>query len=250
MNGDAVKVYLLHGLLATSYAHFAALIRRWREHFQVVPLDLPGHGRCPLAAERPYYAACVDYLHAQMAAHGPGHVVGASYLGGSVALRACLAAPQAFRSLVLTGYVPEAPHGVVNRWTESFFGLTARDPGLCEHYQRLHGARWRQTLETVLAEIREAYPTAVAVGKDQLAGLQTPTLLLNGSLKSDERAAAAALPSLSPRLDAGLIPGAGHIPSHEQPLLFAALVEHFWENLDTRKAPARVRDVPVERVGP
>jgi pimeloyl-ACP methyl ester carboxylesterase len=238
-----VTVYLLHGLLATGYAHFAGLIQRWRQTHRVVPLDLPGHGRCPQDASRPYYQGCLEYLLAQIAELGPGHLVGASYLGGSVALRAALVAPQSVRSLVLTGYVPEAPHAVVNRWTESFLGLTARDPELVEHYQRLHGARWRQTLETVLAEIREAYPTAVAVTREQLGGLRVPTLLLNGSLKSDERAAAAALPSLSPQLDAGLVPGAGHIPSHEQPELFGTMVEHFWRRLDGARGPIRVRDL-------
>jgi pimeloyl-ACP methyl ester carboxylesterase len=240
---DRPRVYLVHGLLATSYAHFSSPIRRWRDTAHVVPLDLPGHGRCPRHAELPYYQSCVDYLHGQMATRGPGHVVGASYLGGSVALRACLAAPGAFRSLVLTGYVPQAPHSVVNRWTQSFFTLTEQDPELVQHYERLHGPRWRQTLETVLAEIRDAYPTAVAVTKDMLATLAVPTLVLNGSLKSDERSAAAALPSMSPRIDAGLIPGAGHIPSHEQPELFATLVEHFWQNLDRRQDAARVRDL-------
>jgi pimeloyl-ACP methyl ester carboxylesterase len=229
---DSTRVYLLHGLLATSYAHFAGPIRRWRDAFQVIPLDLPGHGRCPLDAGRPYYQRCQEYVRAQMASHGPGHVIGASYLGGSVALRLCLAAPEAFRTLVLTGYVPEAPHAVVSRWTESFFGLTERDPTLADSYLRLHGERWRQTLETVLAEISEAYPTAVAVPRDRIAALKVPTLILNGSLKSDERAAAAMLPSTGPHIDAGIVPGAGHMPSHERPELFATMVEHFWSGLE------------------
>lgn len=224
-------VYLLHGLLATSYAHFGAQIRRWQETFRVVPIDLPGHGRSRHEAKRPFYESCQAQLLHYMAKNGPGHVVGASYLGGSIALRAALAAPAHFCSLVLTGYVPEAPHAVVKRWAESFFALAANNPDLAQHYDELHGSRWRHTLTVVVAEIQEHYPEAIAVRRDELAALTVPTLLVNGSRKSDERMAAAALPSISPMLDAALIPRAGHMPSHEQPLLFALHSEQFWASL-------------------
>lgn len=231
-------VFLLHGLLATSYAHFSALIARWRHRIRVVPLDLPGHGRCPEDATRPYYQRCVDYLHARMGEIGSGHVIGASYLGSSVALRACLAAPARFQSLVLSGYVPQAPHSVLHRWTASFTAVTERDPELVDRYEALHGRRWRQTLDTVLDEIRDVYPTDVAVTNEQLARLQVFTLLLNGSLKSDERTASAEIPSLSPYVEGGIIPGGGHIPSYDQPELFALLVEDFWERLERRSHAA------------
>lgn len=178
---------------------------------------------------------------------GPGHVLGASYLGASVALRCALAAPEGFQSLVLSGYVPDAPHAVVTRWTEAFFALAAQDAGLVEHYERLHGARWRDTLDVVIAEIRESYATAVAVSDEMLSALKVKTLVLNGSLKSDERAAAAKMPSLTPFVDAGIIPGAGHIPSHDQPELFALNVEQFWQRLEKRAVRASVRDlVPAD----
>jgi len=175
---------------------------------------------------------------------GPGHVVGASYLGGSISLRAALEAPECFHSLVLTGYVPEAPHSVVTRWTESFFTLAEHNLEIVEQYNQLHGPRWRQTLEVVAAEIRDAYPTAVAVTREMLRFLKVPTLLLNGSRKSDERASAATLPAIAPFLDAGIIPGSGHIPSHEQPMLFALHVENFWSSLEQRATAVNGRVNP------
>lgn len=240
---DRPRIYFLHGLLATSYAHYGEQLQRWRGAYQVIPVDLPGHGRSRQEAEAPYYARCVSQLRHHLDQLGPGHVLGASYLGGTVALRCALENPEGFRSLVLSGYVPNAPHPVVTRWTQAFHAVADHDPRLVQHYEQLHGARWRRTLDCVLAEIRDSYPTTVAVSDDELASVEVATLILNGSLKSDERAAAARLPSLGPRIDAGIIPGAGHVPSHDEPELFALIVERFWRKLEGPMDRLRVRDI-------
>ncbi|MCA9708184.1 MAG: alpha/beta fold hydrolase [Myxococcales bacterium] len=244
------RIYFLHGLLATSYAHFGEQLVRWRESHDVVPIDLPGHGRSRLDAAAPYYARCEALLRRYLDERGPGHVLGVSYLGATVALRTTLADPTGVQSLVLSGYVPNAPHAVVTRWTHSFHLLAERDPELVRHYERVHGPRWRQTLDCVLAEIRESYPASVAVSDAQLAELAVPTLVLNGSYKSDERETAARLPSLGPQIEAGILPGAGHIPSHDQPELFSGIVEAFWARLQQSSvARPRIRDlVPRDEV--
>ena len=233
MSGSAAArpvLYLLHGLLGTAPGHFAPQIRAWRDRFQLVPVDLPGHGRCPLDARRPYYATAQEYLAALVGRFGPGHLMGASYLGGTIALRAALYSPDSVRSVVLTGYVPSVPDEAIAAWAAGFTPLADGNPELAAQYERLHGTRWRATVDTVAAELAECYADSVAVPPALLAQLRVPTLLANGSLKSSERAAVAEAPDLSPYLSAELIEGAGHIAGHERPAEFNAAAERFWRD--------------------
>jgi pimeloyl-ACP methyl ester carboxylesterase len=222
------NVYLLHGLLGTCFAHFAPQIRAWRERYRIIALDLPGHGRSRVEANRPYYATAIKLLETLMESKGPGHVIGLSYLGGSIALRCALARSDLFHSLVLSGYVPSVPHAAVSAWAAAFFGLSRQNPTLAADYQRLHGDRWQHTLDVVSTEIREEYTTAIAVTEQMIADLDVTTLLLNGSLRTDERMAAAAWPQHNPLIEGGIIPGAGHIASNDQPNVFNMIVERFW----------------------
>ena len=226
------NVYLLHGLLGTCYSHFADQIKAWRDDYRLVPIDLPGHGRSRKDAARPYYREAVELLRQHLAQIGPGHVIGISYLGGSVALRCALLYPELLRSLVLTGYVSEVPQQVIDSWAGAFFTLARQRPALAQEYEAMHGSRWQHTLEIVTTEIREEYATAIAVPPSLLATLKVPTLVVNGSIKSDERAAAVEFPLHNPLVEAGLIPGAGHIASHDQPEIFNLMIEQFWKRIE------------------
>lgn len=234
----AAPVYLLHGLLGSCAAHFAGQMEAWQGRYELIPFDLPGHGASAQDAGRPYYATAVELLAHRMGEHGPGHVIGLSYLGGSVALRCALAHPDLFCSLVLSGYIPEVPETALNTWADAFQVLARQNPSLAQKYERLSGARWERTLKTIRMEIREEYATSIAVRKDMLAELRVPTLLLNGSLRSDERQAAVDMPRYSPLIDAGLVPGAGHIASHDQPDIFNRIVETFWNRTQGRNHAA------------
>ncbi len=219
-------VYMLHGFLGTSYAHFGPQIRAWRNSYRVVPLDLPGHGRCALDASRPYYPSALQYLQRTAEEHGPGHMVGASYLGGSVAVRCAVATPMLTKSLVLTGYAPGVPADIVTVWAQSFHILAAR-PSTAVEYNKLHGERWRTTLDVVTSDVREN-PTLASEPVATFQRLRVPTLVLNGSAKAEERLAAAQLPECNPLIQGGLIPSAGHIASQDQPKTFDIIVEAFW----------------------
>lgn len=233
-----LPVYLLHGLLGSCAAHFSGQMEAWQGRYDVIAFDLPGHGASSRDAGRPYYATAIELLAHRMAERGPGHVIGLSYLGGSVALRCALAHPDLFRSLVLSGYIPEVPESALNTWADAFQVLALQNPNLAREYERLSGTRWQRTLETIRTEIREEYATSIAVSRDMLAELRVPTLLLNGSLRSDERQAAADMPRHCPFIDAGLVPGAGHIASHDQPEIFNLVVETFWNRIQGRNHAA------------
>ena len=222
-------VYFLHGLLGTAYAHFGAQIRAWGAgNHQVVPVDLPGHGRCPLDAGEPYLDRALDYVLAIVERFGRGQVVAASYLGGPLAVRAATARSDLVASLVLTGFAPGLDRAAFIGLLAGFHQLARENPPLAAEYDRLHGGRWAATLDAFTAHVERDFEGTVLVRPDALAALDLDTFVCNGSHKSVERAAAQDAAGMGPRVRGRAIDGAGHIASLDAPDAFTAAVEDFW----------------------
>ncbi|MFI5931970.1 alpha/beta fold hydrolase [Actinoplanes sp. NPDC051494] len=222
-------VYLLHGLLGTAYGHFGAQIQAWQDDHRVIPVDLPGHGRCRLDAGPGYLDTALGYVLAIVERFGPGRLVAASYLGGPLAVRTATARPDLVRSLVLTGFAPGLDRDVFLTLLAGFGRLADADTALKAEYERLHGPRWRDTLTRFTEHAGHDYEHTALVRPGDLATLDTDTLLLNGTLKSVERLAAGDTRRLGPRVHGHVITGAGHIASHDAPQDFNQAVEAFWK---------------------
>jgi pimeloyl-ACP methyl ester carboxylesterase len=84
--GSGEPLLLLHGF-GTTRRDFAALAPELAQDFDVVSMNLPGHGTSPMIAGVPSVAALTDAVAADLDAHGLGrvHVLGNS-LGGRVAI--------------------------------------------------------------------------------------------------------------------------------------------------------------------
>ncbi|HEU4769728.1 MAG TPA: alpha/beta hydrolase [Pyrinomonadaceae bacterium] len=227
-NGRQI-VYFLHGLLATAHHHFGPQLRAWKDELTVVPLDLPGHGRCPIDAKQRYTATAVSYTIAIMNRFGPGHVIAASYLGGPVAVQSALQRPDLVRSLVLTGFVPDVPREIFALWLDGFSRLATEKPELTQWYEETHGSRWPETLAAYNDDVRERYDEGVSVTTQMLNKLQSPVLIANGVEKSNERAAATDTARFGPRVRGQVIENAGHIPGTDNPDEFNRIVRAFWE---------------------
>jgi 3-oxoadipate enol-lactonase len=101
----APPVVFLHGL-GSSAADWKWQIPAFAERYGVITVDLPAHGRTPLAKAPLDRRLSVEAMAAEVSrllaclGEGPAHVVGLS-LGGCVALALALAAPARVRSLTL-----------------------------------------------------------------------------------------------------------------------------------------------------
>src|SRR5690349_15037731 len=84
--GSGEPLLLLHGF-GTTRADFAALLPELAEDFDVLSVDLPGHGTSPMIDGTPSVAALTDAVINDLDAHGLDrvHVLGNS-LGGRVAI--------------------------------------------------------------------------------------------------------------------------------------------------------------------
>jgi len=224
-------VYFLHGLLSSAHYHFASQVEAWKEDLTLVPIDLPGHGHCKLDAPPRYFATALSYTLGVMNRFGPGHVVAASLLGGPVAVRSALQRPDLVRSLTLTGFVPDLPQGVFAIWVDGFKRLAAENQHLARWYDQMHGGRWTATLDRFEEDVKNYYAEDVCVTGLMLGQLRAPTLIANGSLKSNERTTALNAAQYGPAVRGSVIEGAGHIPSRDCPQEFNVAVRAFWEEV-------------------
>jgi pimeloyl-ACP methyl ester carboxylesterase len=225
------NVFLLHGLMATTESTYWQQVASWEGRYRVVPIDLPGHGASTVDARQPYFDNAIRMVRERVETEGGGHLVGVSYLGGTIALRCALTEPRDLRSLVLSGFQIGIPEDVFVAWVSGFPALADENPHMAATYAQLHGARWRATLEAVIGDSIASYQDTVAISPEMLAELRVPTLLINGTLKSDERAAVSEFPRYSPMIRAAAVAGAGHMPCREQAKAFNAVVEQFWREV-------------------
>jgi pimeloyl-ACP methyl ester carboxylesterase len=228
VTGEQPPVYLVHGLLGTAYGHFGRQIAAWQDRYRPVPVDLPGHGTCPLDAEPDYLDGALAYLTAVMDRFGPGHLVAASYLGGPLAVRCAESRPGLVVSLALTGFAPGPDRAAFLGLVAGFHRLADEQPALAAEYDRLHTARWRKTLTAFTEHVERAYERTVRIDPARLGALGVPVLVANGSLKSAERETAERAAGFGPAVRGLVLEGAGHIASHDAPGPFTAAVEELW----------------------
>ncbi len=208
ISGDGPPVVLLHGIGRT-LDDFTALHTALARDHQVLAVDLPGHGgSAPLDGPHtlPALAAAVARFLDAAGVTGPAHLVGNS-LGGAVAMRLAVDAPQRAASLALlnsAGFGREVtvalrllairplaplllrPHpGIARRSERAIFFDPAyvteeRIATALALARRPHGARVMLELVRDLGTWRGVKPRWRAELLDAVAALDLPTLLVWG----------------------------------------------------------------------
>ncbi len=220
-------------------------IETLRQDYDVVALDLPGHGRSAHLAGEPSFtafAAVVAQLIEELAA-GPVHLVGISF-GGMVAQAVALEHPALVRSLSLIGTActfPEAGRAALRerahfvrtegilavaplslaRWFTPEFSERRPDvldrvaKILCQQKAMFHAALWDliSTLDTQARLLPGAFPALIIVGE---ADTSTPV------------AAAHALAQALGTENVHVVPNASHFTNLEAPDTVNALLLSFF----------------------
>jgi pimeloyl-ACP methyl ester carboxylesterase len=182
-HGRGAPLVLLHGAFGTIESCFAGLVPTLADQFEVIAVELQGHGRTR-DVDRPLTydgmatdtAVLLEALRVERA-----HVAGYS-LGGAVGLLLALDRPDLVDRLVYFGGVSFDPGGVHPQLTATF--ETSFDP------HHLDGSRWHEAYRRVAPD-PEAWLTLVeklnaldqggfTVPRERLAGLRVPTLLIIG----------------------------------------------------------------------
>src|SRR3954454_8655400 len=244
--GHGEPLLLLHGIGSTR-DDFSGLFPRLAEEFDVLSVDLPGHGESPLGVWPPTVAALTDAVEADLDARGLDrvHVLGNS-LGGRIGIE--LAVRHRTRSLVALspnglGLPPERFHQgmlmatarTLTRTLRPLIGTLADSPaGRAALLSGLRARPWEASRTEALA-VRGGFADSAgfwsmlwwAVLQDVPTGLDRidcPVALAQGA---DDLVGAGQTPRYLPLLPGSrfhLLPGAGHAPQSAAAETILALV--------------------------
>ena len=120
--GHGEPLLLLHGIGSTR-DDFAALLPRLAEHFDVLSLDLPGHGESPIGSARPTVAALADAVEADLDARGLQRV---HVLGNSLGARIGIELAARRRTLSVVAISPSGLGLPAERLYQGLLMTTAR----------------------------------------------------------------------------------------------------------------------------
>ncbi|WP_010269203.1 alpha/beta fold hydrolase [Paenibacillus senegalensis] len=232
MNPEKKRLYLLHGLMGTAESHFVHVLEGMSEWFEVIPLDLPGHGNNKVDASTPYFEAAVQWLIEEITDRGKGCCIALS-LGASLVLHSALRKPEIYEAIIVSGYtphIPESMEGTMRRQYDYLMNIQNHDPKLASRFREMHGERWFNTLTSVLEDFTFNYPVFT---DSMIKELKVPTLILNGANEKHERDAANQFADLNPKISAGLIPSAGQMVNAVRPEIYNHLaLSYFRSTLD------------------
>ncbi len=234
---------LLHGFTGSAQA-WAGLLPELERRFEVVAVDLPGHGANREGASVSETAEAL----ARRLATAPAHVLGYS-LGARIALQLALAHPEALRRLVLespsAGIADPAERAArraaderladdierdgieafVERWERNpiFATHAALDPAAAG---RQRAIRLAQSPRGLAESLRLAGQGAMPPLHDRLAAVRAPSLVIAGAL-DPARPRAELVAAGIPGARLAVVDGAGHTPHLERPDAFLPLVIDF-----------------------
>ena len=180
-NPQGPDLVLLHGGIGTGRYHWSKQLKALGENFLIHLPDLPGHGRSPTPADRPYGRdVLVEAVAELLESIGlPVHVGGFS-MGGHTSLALAERRPAMFASMLLVG-VSIREHPGLGKWREQFepSRFEAEYPLWARHLSKLHEPlggtdAWRDVVR------RDASGTAVDVDVAALGELDCPVLLVRG----------------------------------------------------------------------
>jgi 2-succinyl-6-hydroxy-2,4-cyclohexadiene-1-carboxylate synthase len=233
------RVVLVHGFTQT-LAAWRALGERLAGRWEVVRVDLPGHGGS--GGVRVGFGAAAGLLGE---AGGAATYVGYS-LGGRLCLRLALDRPDLVRGLVLVGASPgigdpgaraqrrradealavgverDGVAAFLERWLAGplFAGLSEEAAGRED--------RLANSAEGLAYALRRLGTGAQGPLWARLPGLRPPTLLVAGALDAKFAGIAREMAAaIGPNARVELVPGAGHAVHLERPDAMAALLEEF-----------------------
>jgi len=182
-HGDGHPLVLLHGAFGTIESCFADLLTALARNFEVIAVELQGHGRTRDIDRRLAYQDMAADLAALLEALSiPCADVAGYSMGAAVALQLALDRPELVGKLVCFGGASFDPGGMYPEYMAAFESFDAH---------QLDGSRWHRAYRRVAPD-PDAWTSLVVkmneLGRsgepswprERIAALQAPTLLING----------------------------------------------------------------------
>ena len=251
VEGSGPAVFFLHGFTGSGETwklHLAAL-----EAFTIIRIDFLGHGRsdAPAAIQRYGMDACVDDLLVIQDRLGIERCAFVGYsMGGRVAMRVALRAPERLWALVLESASPGIANTADRRdrvIQDASLAARIRKEGVAafaDYWQALplfaSQSRLPQTARQALRDQRLQHTAeglansleGLGAGRQEpvlprLRNLRLPVLLLAGALDAKYCELAHEMATVLPQCRVHVVPDAGHAVHLEQPAAFDDVVHDF-----------------------
>lgn len=240
--GSGEPLLLIHGL-GSSCQDWEMQVDHFARYFQVITLDLRGHGKTSKTTG-PYSMA----LFAEDSAHllesldcGPVNIMGIS-LGGMVAFQMALDHPRLIKKLVIVNSVPElVPRGLkdlLGYWQRLLIvrvlGMRRMGQVLADRFfsepdqeaiKEVFVQRWSENhVPSYLAALKAAYGWSI---KERLGEIRVPTLVIGADGDYFPTADKEAYTAMIPGARLVVIENSKHALPAEKPEEFNQVVENF-----------------------
>jgi pimeloyl-ACP methyl ester carboxylesterase len=222
--------------MGTSQTHFFNQISHFKDNYEFILFDLPGHGDSTITASDNYFEDTVEFVITQIKKHGAGFILGLS-LGASLAVHIALREPELVKGIIITGYSPFIPEDlkeVMENQYNYFLNIEENDKNIAAHFNNLHGDKWNDTLKKVLYTMTFNYPT---ITEEDIKNIKPPVFIINGSNELHEVEAATYVKNQNNEIEIGLLPFAGHTANIDQPEIYNSMVKTFLEKIRIEVTP-------------
>jgi pimeloyl-ACP methyl ester carboxylesterase len=181
-HGHGAPLVLLHGAMGTIESCFAGLLPVLADHFEVIAVELQGHGHTRDVARPLTYEGMAGDTAALLEGLGiaRAHFVGYS-LGGAVALQLALDRPELLDHFVFFGGAAFDSNGMHPELMAAFESFDPR---------QVDGTPWHEAYRQVapdpdawtslVVKVNQLDRAGVSWPRERLAALQVPTLLIIG----------------------------------------------------------------------
>jgi pimeloyl-ACP methyl ester carboxylesterase len=231
--GKGDPMLLMHGGLCTNDL-WSAQMPAFSERFEVFAPERRGHGHTPDVEGPLRYSDMASDAIAFLdkVVQRPAHVVGWSD-GGIVGLLITVARPDLVRKLVAISANAKPAMDVTVPEFQELGETDGEDPSM-EMFRSLHAAsspdgpeHWPVFVERYFAMIAGTEPDLTP---DQLAGIETPTLVMSGDDDVVTLEHTVELYRAIPRSELAVVPGTSHVLPLEKADLVNRIVIDFLEN--------------------
>ncbi|WP_174614110.1 2-succinyl-6-hydroxy-2,4-cyclohexadiene-1-carboxylate synthase [Virgibacillus ihumii] len=251
--GEGEPVVLLHGFTGST-GTWSEFVREWQHEFQVITIDLPGHGKTTHSRPVTIEECCSDLVSLfNYLAFDKVHVIGYS-MGGRTALSLAMLYPEKLCSLTLESSSPglsddqermdrrhrdaqlakrlerDDIEAFVDFWENiPLFDTQKKLPN--ETRQKVRNERLNQSAEGLAMSLRSMGTGQQPSWWDRLNELKLPVLLLAGAYDEKFIGINKLMAKRMQQASLRLIEDAGHAIHVEQPQIFGKIVIKFLRNV-------------------